>query len=167
MSTLGTGRAREAWIEHVPFSSGLTFSTVFWCILHAYRVPQAPAHSRFTQSWARIADAKFHVACARSPSVGQVGKKLGKARRRRHPRPCQKGFADTLSEILTSSLLSSTPNQKNKTKPVFFNTTRATLSVSLSLVLCVQFSSVSSRSLHAHSTTVSKDGSAPLGQHKY
>jgi hypothetical protein len=30
-----------------------------------------------------------------------------------------------------------------------------------------QFSSVSSRSLHAHSTTVSKDGSAPLGQHKY
>jgi hypothetical protein len=30
--------------------------------------------------------------------------------------------------------------------------------------------SVSSRSLHAHSTlstTVSKDGSAPLGQHKY
>jgi len=27
----------------------------------------------------------------------------------------------------------------------------------------VQFSSVSSRSPHAHSTTVSKDGSAPLG----
>jgi len=27
--------------------------------------------------------------------------------------------------------------------------------------------SVSSRSLHAHSTTVSKDGSATLGQHKY
>jgi hypothetical protein len=27
--------------------------------------------------------------------------------------------------------------------------------------------SVSSRSLQAHSTTVSKDGSAPLGQHKY
>jgi hypothetical protein len=31
----------------------------------------------------------------------------------------------------------------------------------------VQFSSVSSRSPHAHSTTVSTDGSAPLGQHKY
>ena len=30
-----------------------------------------------------------------------------------------------------------------------------------------QFSSVSSRSPHAHSTAVSKDGSAPLGQHKY
>ena len=27
--------------------------------------------------------------------------------------------------------------------------------------------SVSSRPPHAHSTTVSKDGSAPLGQHKY
>jgi len=31
----------------------------------------------------------------------------------------------------------------------------------------VQFSSVSSWSPHAHSTAVSKDGSAPLGQHKY
>ena len=35
------------------------------------------------------------------------------------------------------------------------------------LVLSVQFSSVSSRSPHAHSTTVSTDGSAPLGAPNY
>ena len=66
------------------------FRTDLFNLHHAYHIPQAPAHSRFTQSWARIADAKFRIACARSPSIGQVGKKLGKARRRRHPRPCQK-----------------------------------------------------------------------------